>query len=271
MSHDSAGGSRRQHESIWFLCGYRGATESIATHAGAFQDLIGGSRAPPAPAVERDPSGRSGPSRGGMCGPLRWSRQRIPRYPGRRARQSEEVPEAQRARYRGPSRLLRRGAADRVCREWNQSEQAPSGYLRHLVNGLPRCPAAPLLPKPIRPREKRISESLHSYSCVRTMTAVNDGRIRQGEKLGLYRGHECGCVATRQIGTAHGTTEEDVSAEDHALAEKADAPGRVPGGEPHRELVSPHAHNLPRLKLPVWHRRRASSSPTHAPYCGSAS
>src|SRR5215208_1377216 len=87
------------------------------------------------------------------------------------------------------------------------------------------------------------------------MSAVNHGRVRQGEKLGLYRRHERGCIATRQIGTTHRAVEENVAAEDHALPEKADAPGRVPRRKPHRELESADVHNLPRPKLPVWGRR----------------
>ena len=87
------------------------------------------------------------------------------------------------------------------------------------------------------------------------MTAVNHGRIRQREKLGLYRGQEGGCVAARQIRAADGTTEEYVAPEDQTLTEKAYAPRRVSWGKPDRELGSAHADNLPRTKLPVRRRR----------------
>src|SRR5215210_7406177 len=133
--------------------------------------------------------------------------------------------------------------------------------LRETLPASPRT-RVPASPKPIRSGQKWISESLHPDGRIGTMTTVNHSGVRQRQELRLYRGHECGRVSARKIGTAHRTAEEDIPAEDHAFTEKADAPWRVPRREPHYELVFPHLHTLPSLQLPV-RRRRPVELETH--------
>jgi len=65
----------------------------------------------------------------------------------------------------------------------------------------PHCPA--VLPNPIRPGQEWIGEPFHPDSGIEPVATVHHGRIGQGEKLSLDRGHErCG-VAARQVRPAH--------------------------------------------------------------------
>ena len=88
------------------------------------------------------------------------------------------------------------------------------------------CLAAPLPPAPllkaIDPGEERVGVPFDADGGVGPMAAVDDRGVGQGQELALDGGEERGGVAARQVGAPDGAAEEDVAAEDPAVAR----PGR---------------------------------------------